>query len=99
MGNVDINNNQWIRVKSAAGLMNKSVERAHGYCLTLKDTTESVSWKGATRDQFITYIEIIEQYHTKLNEILQLQTEALDNLADYCEDFRNEGIVKAVNRL
>lgn len=54
----------------------------------LKQTVLGASWKGEARDTFLTYLELIMQYHKDLNDTASLQEEALKNLRGYKIDFQ-----------
>lgn len=99
MSDIEIKKYGSSKVKQYAIDLENSMDTAYSHCKTLKSMVYSASWKGEIRDQFITYIEIIEQYHKELNDILEMQTEALGNIEKYRNNFSNDLFVKAVNQL
>lgn len=99
IGNVDIRSNEWRQVKDAAIAMEESMRTSRIYCLVLQSMIRSASWKGATRNQFETYIALIEQYHKELTDILGEQTKALKDYEVYRSNFKHDVRVKSVKNL
>ena len=99
MAEIEISKANTIRMQQHATELEKSIKLSYQYCLALKSMVNSASWKGEARDQFLTYIELIEQYHEEIKEVIPLQTEALKNIEKYRNDFSKHISVKAVNEL
>lgn len=96
---VEISSSKLNEARTAARAIETSLKTAYEQCGTLLSYTQSAKWDGKSRDAFITYLEIIHQYHNDLNEIVKLQTTALNNLKRYMNDFKNDNSVKEVRNL
>jgi uncharacterized protein YukE len=96
---VEINGNKLNEARTAAKAIETSLKTAYEQCGTLLSYTQAANWDGKSRDAFITYLEIIHQYHNDLNEIVKLQTTALNNLNQYINDFEKDSSVKEVRNL
>lgn len=99
MGNVRIHKSNVAEAKKAAKDLEKSIDTTYNTCETLTSYALSASWEGKTRDSFITYMEILKQYHHEMLTTIQKQTKALNNLETYTNDFRQDNSVKAVRNL
>lgn len=99
MANVKINDAQLKIAKNAANQIERSIRSTYHECETLISFVQSAKWKGQSRDTFLTYLEIIQQYHHDLHEAVKLQTKALNNIEGYKQDFKNDPTVKEVRRL
>lgn|SRR5690554_769398 len=99
MGEVRINYYRLGQAQEAARALERSINLTHRKCEELISYTQSASWSGKSRDAFLTYLEIIYQYHNELKEAAALQTKALNNLEGYFKDFNNDGAVKEVRNL
>lgn len=99
MENVTIKYDEWKNSLEYAKEIEQSMKTAYEYCSTLKATIYGSSWKGKSRDAFLTYVEIIAQYHKELNEILSKQTKALKNIEKYRDNFSNDSMVTEVKQL
>lgn len=99
MGEVKIHNAETVQAKSAAKALERSIEAAYRDCGTLIARVESAKWSGKSRDTFLSYMELIEQYHKELVSIVKLQTKALDNLEGYKKDFLQDSAVSEVKNL
>ena len=87
MEDVVINGNKLSEAKQLASRIERNVKRTHMYAETLISTVVSSEWKGESRDAFLSYIEIIEQYHAELTESVKLQTKSIRNLENYINEF------------
>lgn len=85
--------------KQDANSIKNSVKRTEQYCETLLSITSSSSWKGKSKDAFLTYLEIIVQYHHDLSEAVDLQKEALQNLEQYIGEFPQDSRVSKVRNI
>lgn len=85
--------------KLAAKALEQSVDRTHETCQQLISFVHSAQWSGKARDQFLSYMEIIEQYHKNMKSALKKQTKALNNLDGYMSDFLHDSSVKEVKNL
>lgn len=99
MGNVIIHKNNVAEAKKAAKALETSIDTTYNTCETLTSYVLSASWEGKTRDSFITYMEILKQYHQEMLATVKEQTTALNNLEGYTNDFRQDSNVKAVRNL
>ncbi|MUK87587.1 hypothetical protein GMD78_04125 [Ornithinibacillus sp. L9] len=99
MGDVKIDGSKLNEAKAAARAMESSLKSTYRQCESLISIVQSASWKGKSRDAFITYLEIINQYHKELKEAATLQTKALNNLEGYIDDFKKDSSVREVRNL
>lgn len=99
MSEVKINNYRLGEAKAAAKSLESSIKNSYKQCEELISYTHSATWSGKARDSFLTYLEIIYQYHKDLKEAASLQTKALNNLEGYFNDFNNDGSVRKVRNL
>lgn len=87
------------KAQTEARNLERSVNRAYSKCEKLHSLVQSANWQGSARDSFLSYLEIIQQYHAELKEAASLQTKALNNLERYKRDFLHHPSVKEVKRL
>ncbi|GAF65117.1 hypothetical protein BTS2_2015 [Bacillus sp. TS-2] len=85
--------------KAAATKLKSSIDTTYNQSKTLLYYVQSSSWKGSARDSFVTYLEIIIQYHQDLKETAALQTKALNNIEKHKNDFQNDATVREVKNL
>lgn len=99
MGNVDIKRYGTVSAIQHAELIEESMGMALNECKDLKAFLSSATWKGQARNEFLTYIEIIEKYHDSMNKILSEHTVALKNLEVYTGNFSNDSLVRKVKSI
>ncbi len=99
MSEVKINSDRLSEAKKAAASLESSIKGSYKQCEELISYTHAATWSGKARDSFLTYLEIIFQYHKDLKEAAALQTKALNNLEGYFNDFNNDGSVRKVRNL
>lgn len=99
MGSVKIEGNKVNEAKIAARAIEVSVGRTYESCGKLISYVNSAKWSGKSRDNFLTYIEIIQLYHKDLQSAVEKQTKALENLDQYVGDFNRDSSVKEVRNL
>src|SRR5690625_2173536 len=99
MSDVVIDGNRVGEAKQLATRVENSVKRSHDICETLVSNVAASKWEGKSRDAFLSYIEIIEQYHAELNEVVKLQTEALGNLENYIAEFPQDNRVRRMRNI
>ncbi|GAE29510.1 hypothetical protein [Halalkalibacter hemicellulosilyticus] len=85
--------------QAEARKLERSIDRAYSKCETLHSFVQSANWKGSARDSFLSYLDIIKQYHAELKEAAPLQTQALENIDSYKNNFRHHALVRKVKRL
>lgn len=96
---VIIDSKKLAEAKQIASNIETSIKRTEMYCGTLVSTVASSSWKGKSREAFLSYIEIIEGYHKDLTSAVQLQTKALNNLERYINEFSKDNRVSRIRDL
>lgn len=99
MGNVRIYGEKAYEAKMAAKALEQSVKNTFESCEQLISYIHSAKWSGKARDTFLTYLEIIQQYHKDMESALAKQTKALNNLEGYFNDFLHDGSVREVRNL
>lgn len=99
MANVKINDTQLQEARRAAGQIENSLQSTLNQCNTLISYVHGAKWEGKSRNTFLSYLEIIQQYHQDLYEAVKLQTTALNNVERYKNDFLNDSSVKEVRNL
>lgn len=99
MGSVKIHKSNVAEAKKAAQALERSIDTTYNTCETLTSYVLSASWEGKTRDSFITYLEILKQYHQEMLTTVKKQTKALNNLEGYTNDFKQDNSVRAVRNL
>lgn|SRR5690625_1667599 len=99
MTDVLIDESKLSEAKENANKIKNSVRRTEQYCETLISITSSSSWKGKSRDAFLTYLEIIIQYHRDLTSAVELQADALKNLEQYIGEFPQDSRVSKVRNI
>ena len=99
MGSVEIDGNKVNEAKIAAKAIELSVGKTYASCGKLISYVHSAKWSGKSRDNFLTYIEIIQLYHKDLQSAVEKQTKALNNLDQYVGDFNRDSSVKEVRNL
>ncbi len=99
MGNVRIYGEKAYEAKVAANALEQSVKSTYESCEQLISYIQSAKWSGKARDTFLTYLEIIRQYHKDMESALGKQTEALNNLEGYFNDFLQDSSVRDVRNL
>ncbi|MFP7493407.1 WXG100 family type VII secretion target [Terribacillus saccharophilus] len=97
--NVQIDGTELDRAQKAARKLRDSIEKAYGQCEALQQSATVDGWEGKTNASFITYLELIKQYHADLKDAADLQCQALENLTGYRYDFMNDALVKEVRHL
>lgn len=99
MGNVRIHKNDVAEARKAAKALESSLDTTYDTCETLTSYVQSANWEGKTRNAFITYLEILKQYHQEMLTTVKKQTKALNNLEGYTNDFRQDSHVKSLRNL
>ncbi|MFU0791782.1 MAG: WXG100 family type VII secretion target [Virgibacillus proomii] len=99
MGDVKIDVDRLNEARVAARSMENAIRASYDQCEELLSYVQSAKWSGKSRDSFLSYLEIIAQYHKDLKEAAVLQTKALRNLSDYINDFSKDSAVKEVRNL
>ncbi|QTN00541.1 hypothetical protein ERJ70_15300 [Sediminibacillus dalangtanensis] len=99
MGEVRIDGNRLNEARAAARTLESTIDSTYEQCEQLISFVHSAKWSGKSRDSFLSYLEIISQYHKDLKSAAALQTKALNNLHRYIDDFRNDSSVKEVRNL
>lgn len=83
----------------AAKELEKSLKTTYEQCQQLLSFVHSAKWSGKARDSFLTYMEILEQFHKDMVEAAGKQTKALHNLDGYRSDFLQDSSVREVRNL
>lgn len=99
MGSVKIYGDRVNEAKVAAKALEQSIDKTYDQCEQLISYVQSASWSGKARDSFLSYVEIIQQYHRDMKTAVAKQTKALNNLDGYYRDFEQDGSVKEVRNL
>lgn len=99
MANVIIHEDKLNEAKAAAKVLEKSVDQTYDTCKELLAYVNKAEWSGNARDSFLTYLEIIEKYHKDMKVAVKKQTNALNNLDGYMDDFLKDHSVKEVKNL
>ncbi|CDQ40392.1 MULTISPECIES: WXG100 family type VII secretion target [Virgibacillus] len=99
MGDVRVDGNKLNEAKTAAKALEDSINSTYEQCEELLSFAQSAKWSGKSRDSFISYLDIIHQYHHDLKSAVALQTKALNNLEGYMDDFNKDSSVKEVRHL
>lgn len=99
MGSVKIDGNKVHEAKAAAKALEKSIKNTFNTCEQLTSYLHSAKWNGKSRDAFLSYLEIIQQYHKDLTSAVGKQTKALNNLDGYLDDFLQDSSVREVKNL
>lgn len=99
MDKVIIHEDKLNEAKTAAKVLEKSVDQTYETCKLLLEYVNKAEWSGNARDSFLTYLEIIEKYHKDMKEAVKKQTSALNNLDGYMDDFLKDASVKEVKNL
>lgn len=99
MGSVKIYGDKVNDAKTAARTLEQSLKTTYDRCEELSSYVHSAKWSGKSRDAFLTYIDIIQQYHKDLVTVAAKQTKALNNLDGYIDDFNKDSSVKEVRNL
>lgn len=96
---VVIDGSKIIQAKQLSVEIERAVKRAHISCKNLIATVNTASWRGKNRDTFLTYLEIIEQYHAELNQALKYQTKAIKNLEANISQFPSDNRAKRMKNI
>ena len=99
MGSVKIDGDKVNEAKIAAKAIELSVGKTYESCGKLINYVYSAKWSGKSRDNFLTYMEIIQQYHEDLQFAVEKQTKALNNLDKYIGDYNRDSSVKEVRNI
>lgn len=99
MGSVRIHEDKVNQAKAAAKALEQSVDKTYEHCEQLISYVQSAEWSGKSRDSFLTYMEIIQQYHQDMKSAVEKQTKALNNLDGYVDDFLQDSSVREVRNL
>lgn len=59
----------------------------------------SSHWNGKTRNAFLSYLELLIQFNTKMAEALEGHTKALKELDEHIQSFTNHPEVKEIKKL
>ncbi|EIT87213.1 hypothetical protein A374_01409 [Fictibacillus macauensis ZFHKF-1] len=76
-----------------------SIKESLKTCKDLIAYAKQAQWRGDTRDAFLTYVEILYQYHADFAEASEKQTKALKQLKDNIGKFPENPYVKEVNSI
>ncbi|MBC1614474.1 hypothetical protein HB937_14215 [Listeria welshimeri] len=87
MGNLKIDAEKVAEAKKSAAIVEESLKTTHD------------SWSGKSRDAFLTFMELIEQYHADVKKNYKKQKKALKALEEYVEEFENTSYSKDVRNL
>jgi uncharacterized protein YoxC len=93
---VQIKSSELEQVQRAAKRLQASLDKSYEQCEALLKAANVDGWEGKSRDSFLTYLELIAQYHADLKVAAELQGKALDNLRGYKYDFLNSALVREV---
>lgn len=99
MTNVKINPEEVKQALRQAKIVEASLEKTHKKCEKIISYVNGAKWKGKPRDAFITYIELLEKYHTDVKKNYKKQSKALEKVDKYINDFKNNDISKGVDQL
>lgn len=99
MGNVKINASKVADAKKSAKVIEESLGTTHEKCKAVISYVEGASWSGKSRDAFLTFMELIEQYHADVKTNYKKQKKALKALDDYVKDFEETSYAKEVRKL
>ncbi|WP_099223946.1 WXG100 family type VII secretion target [Listeria costaricensis] len=99
MSKVKIDAGKVADAKTSAKQVEDSLEATHTKCKKLVKYVKDAKWKGKSRDAFLTYIELIEQYHEDVQKAYKKQRKALKNLDGYITDFKDGKEAEEVRRL
>lgn len=76
-------------LKEAATTVKTTLSTTLDSCRELISYVESSTWKGKSRDEFLTYIEIIYEHHKSFHEAAEMQVKALNDLQSNIDGFDN----------
>ncbi|MFB6468429.1 WXG100 family type VII secretion target [Cytobacillus sp. Hz8] len=99
MGKVRIHDDKVKEAQVAAKALEQSIQTSLTSCNELVSYISGAKWSGRARDAFLSYLEIIQQYHTDMLDAAKKQTKALNNLDGYYQDFLQDCSVKEVRNL
>lgn len=99
MGSVKIHDDKVKEAQIAAKALEQSIQTSLTSCDELISYILAAKWSGKARDSFLSYLEIIQQYHSDMLEATKKQTKALNNLEGYYHDFLQDSSVKEVRNL
>ncbi|MBF2476206.1 WXG100 family type VII secretion target [Listeria seeligeri] len=99
MGDLKIDADKVAEAKASAKIVEKSLETTHEKCKAVISYVEGASWSGKSRDAFLTFMELIEQYHADVKKNYKKQKKALNALDDYVKDFEETSYAKDVKKL
>ncbi|EIT83777.1 hypothetical protein A374_18846 [Fictibacillus macauensis ZFHKF-1] len=68
-------------------------------CNEIVSYIHSAKWEGHARDAFLTYLELLMQFHKDLAKATKLQTKAVNNLQHYIANFLEDASVREVKNL
>ncbi len=66
---------------------------------SLLKKVQGMKWKGNARDSFISYLDIISQYHDDINENAKKQHKAFSKLNSKIDDYGSDETVVEVKRI
>lgn len=99
MGGVKIYDNKVHEAMTAAKELEESIKRTYDSSKRLITFMHTAKWSGKSRDAFLSYLEIIHEYHKDLKKAVGKQTKALNNIDGYLNDFLQDGSVRKVRNL
>lgn len=99
MANLKINAAKVEEARSSAKKIEQSLAETHARCEKLISYASSCSWKGKTKQAFLSYLEIIEKYHADVKKKYKKQSKALKNLEKNIADFEDENICREVKNI
>ncbi|MBC1742040.1 WXG100 family type VII secretion target [Listeria welshimeri] len=99
MGNLKIDAEKVAEAKKSAAIVEESLKTTYDKCKSVISYVEGASWSGKSRDAFLTFMELIEQYHADVKKNYKKQKKALKALEEYVEEFENTSYSKDVRNL
>lgn len=99
MGNVIIDSGRLSEALRVSREIENALGNTYDESSKLVSFVQSAQWKGKSKDAFQAFIDLVNQYHKDMHEVLKKHTNALDNLEKHIQDFNNENEVRQVKNL
>lgn len=75
------------------------LEDSYNECVSLHGFVRGSEWGGESKLAFLTYLEIVMQYHGALSSAFDAQTSALESLDNHYDDYYSNNKVKGVRNI
>ncbi|HEK9100046.1 WXG100 family type VII secretion target [Bacillus pfraonensis] len=96
---IEISGSEALNAISYAEQIEKGVKDSLQQAKELQAYVISSHWNGKTRDAFLSYLELLIQFNTKMAEALEGHTKALKELDKHIQSFTNRPEVEGVKKL